>query len=195
MNQNSALDVVTFRSELFTFVTPEEVKVNTGLAANINDDNLVIPIVTATNIRIKPILGDSLFNSLKSHYIAVNYDYNLLPDGSTLPDNINYKQLYIEMFQALCWWSYIESLIGIAIKVEEKGIMYNQSSFSDNGELAGYNQVNNRQKQIAESYTDIFRCYVKETIIDISLKKEQVESATSEYSTFFPNKYNKCNNC
>ena len=94
MNQNSALDVVNKRREQFIFVTPEQVKVATGLAANINDDNLIVPIITASNLRIKPILGTTLFNNLKAHYIASNYNPNALPDGSTLPDNINYKELY-----------------------------------------------------------------------------------------------------
>jgi len=195
MNQNSALDVYTKRSQLFTFVTPEEVKINTGLAANVNDDNIYIPIVTATNIYIKPILGDTLFNNLKTHFIAVNRDPNMLPDGSTLPDNINYKELYEKMYLPLIWWAYIESLINIAVKVEEKGIMYNGSSFSENAELSGYNQVNNRQKSIAENYTDEFKCYVKETILDKTLKDEQQTSGTTEYAIYFPSMSTNCKNC
>ncbi len=195
MNQNSALDVYTKRSQLFTFITPEEVKINTGLAANLNDDNLYIPIITATDIYIKPILGDTLFTNLKNHFIAVNRDPSQLPDGTTLPDNINYKELYEKMFLPLCWWSFIESLIVVAVKVEEKGIMYNGSSFSENAELSGYNQVNNRQKLIAENYTDQFRCYVKETIIDKQLKDEQKNSGTTEYNLFFPITRNTCKDC
>ena len=80
-NQNQALDTVILRSEQFTFVTPQQVKIITGLAPNINDDNLVVPIVTAMNLRLKPILGVTLYNSLKQHYIDANYDANLLPDG------------------------------------------------------------------------------------------------------------------
>jgi len=195
MNQNSALDVYTKRSQLFTFITPEEVKINTGLAANVNDDNLYVPIITATNIYIKPILGDTLFNNLKNHFIAVNRDPNQLPDGSTLPDNINYKELYEKMYLPMIWWSYIESLINIAVKVEEKGIMYNGSSFSENAELSGYNQVNNRQKLIAQTYTDEFKCYVQETIIDKQLKDEQKTSGTTEYAIYLPYSTNTCKDC
>lgn len=195
MQQNSALDVYTQRSQLFTFVTPEQVKINTGLAANVNDDNLYIPIITATDLYIKPILGETLFNNLKNHFIAVNRDPSLLPDGTTLPDNINYKELYDKMFLPLIWWSYIESLINIAVKVEEKGIMYNGSSFSENAELAGYNQINNRQRKIAENYTDFFRCYVKDTILDKQLKDEQKETGTTSYQIFFPKKSNVCKDC
>lgn len=195
MDQNSALDVVTKRRELFTFITPEDVKVNTGIAPNINDDNFYVPIITATNIYIKPILGTTLYNSLVAHYNAVNRDANNLPDGSTLPDNINYKELYNQMYLPLCWWSYIESLIGIAVKVEEKGIMYNGSSFSENAELSGYNQVNNRQKAIAETYTDAFKCYVKEYITDVALKDEQKTSGTTEYAIYFPSQRGSCSDC
>lgn len=186
MNQNSALDVVIKRREQFIFVTPEQVKVATGLAANINDDNLIVPIITATNLRIKPILGTTLFNNLKAHYIASNYNPSALPDGSTLPDNINYKELYFEMYDALCWWSYIESLINIAIKIEEKGIMYNTSENSINGELDGYEKVSSRQTKIAEAYTDAFVAYVTDTIKSVELKKEQIESSTTNFTTYFP---------
>jgi len=186
MNQNSALDVVNKRREQFIFVTPEQVKVATGLAANINDDNLIVPIITASNLRIKPILGTTLFNNLKAHYIASNYNPNALPDGSTLPDNINYKELYFEMYDALCWWSYIESLINIAIKIEEKGIMYNTSENSINGELDGYEKVSSRQTKIAEAYTDLFVTYVTDTIKSVDLKKEQIESSTTNFTTYFP---------
>lgn len=194
MNQNSALDVVTNRSQLFSFITPSELKVTTGLAANINDDSLKIPIITATNLRIKPILGVTLFNSLKAHYIAANYNPNLLPDGSTLPDNINYKELYFEMFHALCWWSYIESLLSIAVKVDEKGIMFNNSDYGVNAELAGYEKVSSRQTKIAESYTDAFVCYVNSTIKIDALKDEQIESSTTNFTTYFPNS-GSCNKC
>lgn len=195
MNQNSALDVTILRSELFTFITPQEVKIYTGLAANVNDDNLFVPITTATNIRIKPLLGDTLFNNLKQHFIDVNKNPDLLPDGTTLPDNINYKELYQQMFLPLCWWSFIESLITIAVKVEEKGIMYNGSTFSENAELTGYNQVNNRQQKIAESYTDILKCWIKENITDKALSDEQKVSGTTQFSTFFPINYRTCNDC
>jgi hypothetical protein len=194
MNQNRALDVVTNRRELFTFITPSELKVTTGLAANINDDSLIIPIITATNLRIKPILGVTLFNSLKAHYIASNYNPNLLPDGSTLPDNINYKELYFEMFHALCWWSFIESLLTIALKVEEKGIMYNSSDYGTNAELVGYEKLSSRQTKIAEGYTDAFVCYVNSTIKILALKDEQVESSTTNFTTYFPSS-GDCNSC
>ena len=194
MNQNSALDVVTKRREQFLFVTPDQVKISTGLAANITNDVLIVPIITATNLRIKPILGITLFNNLKAHYIAANYNPNFLPDGSTLPDNINYKELYFEMFDALCWWSYIEALINIAVKVEEKGIMYNNSDYSTNGELVGYEKVSSRQTKIAEAYTDAFYCYVNDTIKSQDLKNEQIESSTTNFTTYFP-KSNNCNDC
>jgi hypothetical protein len=193
-NQNQALDTVILRSEQFTFVTPQQVKIATGLAANINDDNLIVPIITASNLRMKPILGVTLFNSLKAHYIAANYDPNQLPDGSTLPDNINYKELYFEMYDALCWWSFIESLINIAVKIEEKGIMFNGSDFSTNAELVGYEKVSSRQTKIAEAYTDAFVCYVKDTIKIKELKDEQIESSTTNFTTYFPNTGN-CGNC
>lgn len=196
MQQNSALDVTVKRSQLFTLITPEEVKINTGLQANVNNDSIVIPIVTAMNLYIKPILGDTLFNNLKEHFIIVNRNPNNLPDGTTLPDNINYKELYEKVFLPLCWWSFIESLIVVAVKIDEKGIMFNGASFSENAEAAGYNQINNRQRKIAESYTDELKCYVKETITDKNLKKEQGTAGTTDWGTIFPQTYyNNCKNC
>lgn len=194
-NQNQALDTVILRSEQFTFVTPQQVKIVTGLAPNINDDNLVVPIVTAMNLRLKPILGVTLYNSLKQHYIDANYDANLLPDGSTLPDNINYKELYSELYYMLCWWSFVQALLGIAIKIDEKGIMFNSSDFAVNSELVGYNKVSDSNQKIAEMYTDQLVCYVRTAITDKQLKAGENESGTTQFATFFPNKRNFCENC
>ena len=194
-NQNQALDTVILRSEQFTFVTPQQVKIVTGLAPNINDDNLVVPIVTAMNLRLKPILGTTLYNSLKQHYIDVNYDANNLPDGSTLPDNINYKELYSELYHMLCWWSFVQALLGIAIKIDEKGIMFNSSEHAVNSELVGYNKVSDSNQKIAEMYTDQLVCYVREAITDKQLKAGVEESGTTQFATFFPNKRNFCENC
>ena len=194
-NQNQALDTVTLRSEQFTFVTPQQVKIATGLAPNINDDNLVVPIITAMNLRLKPILGTTLYNSLKQHYIDANYNANALPDGSTLPDNINYKELYSELYNMLCWWSFVQALLGIAIKVDEKGIMFNSSDFATNSELVGYNKVSDNNQKIAEMYTDQLVCYVREAITDKQLKAGENESGTTQFATFFPNKRNFCEGC
>ena len=53
--QNSGLDVIIERSQLFTLITPEEVKINTGMQGNVNNDSIIIPIITATNLYIKPL--------------------------------------------------------------------------------------------------------------------------------------------
>jgi hypothetical protein len=194
-NQNQALDTVILRSEQFTFITPQQVKIVTGLAPNINDDNLVVPIVTAMNLRLKPILGVTLYNNLKQHYIDVNYNADALPDGSTLPDNINYKELYGELYNMLCWWSFVQSLLGIAVKIDEKGIMFNGSDYSVNAEMTGYNKVSDYNQKIAEMYTDQLVCYVRETITDKQLKAGVTESGTTQFATFFPNKRNSCGEC
>lgn len=196
MNQNSSLNVFTQRSQLFTFVTPEQVKVQTGLQPNINNDSIIIPIITATDMYIKPLLGDTLFNNLKGHFITANREPANLPDGSTLPDNVNYKALYEAIYMSLCWWSYIEALIVIAVKVDEAGIMFNNTSFSENAEAAGYTQLTNRQKKIAESYTDQLRCYINDVVITKNLPVEQENTGTTFYSLYMPTDYSKpCSNC
>ena len=195
MNPDDALDIVLERSEQFMLITPNNVKVVAGLAANINNDNLITGIIRATDLRIQPILGDTLYENLKAHYIAVNYVWTNLPDGSTFPDNIDYKTLYSKIYKALCWWSYMDSLLTIAVKTDEKGIMFNNADYSTNGELVAYSEVKAQLTKVAEAYTDILVCYVKSAIIDAELKEEQIESSTTEFSTYFPKKSNGCNNC
>jgi len=168
------LDIINKRRQLFKFVTPEEVKISTGLSANITDDGLNIPIITATDMKIKPIIGDYLYNNLKTLYIAANYDDSLLPDSLTSTDGIDYRELYNQIYQPLCWWSYIESLLTLSVKIEEKGIQYNTSDYSTNGEISAYNQVHNRQRKVAESYTEKLICYVKETFKDNATVSKEV---------------------
>lgn len=190
------LDIVNNRINLFKLVTPQQVIVNTGLQANITGDSINIPIVTAMNLKIKPILGNTLFGKLKQEYIAANYDANLLPDSNTSVDGIDYKELYEKVFLPLCWWSFIEALIYMSVKLDEKGLTYHQADYVSNGEITAYNQVNNRQKKIAENYTEELVCYVKETFKnDTVIAKELGLEGTYSSGIYFwkPNK--KCRYC
>ena len=189
-------NLVVKRSQLFKFTSPEDVKLNTGLVNSISNDALITPIITSQDLNILPVLGSTLYNNLKTHFIAGNYDPENLPDGSTLPDNINYKELYYKMFPALCWWSAVHSLLSISVKVDDKGIMYNNSDYSSNGELPAYNQVNNKMTKIAESYTDNLLEYMKETFANNKdVVKESVPVGRKRFATIYDSDRNYMNNC
>jgi len=184
------------RAGLFKLVEPSDVKLYTGLSNSITEDSLISPIITAQELNIQEVLGDTLYNSLKTHYIAANYNPNNLPDGSTLPDNINYKELYAKLFPALCWWAFVYSLLTISLKVDAKGIMYNNSDYSDNSELAGYNQLNNKTTKIAESYSNILIEYMKNTFKnnkDVTL--ESLPVGRKRFATIYDKDANTFNSC
>lgn len=181
-------NLITDRRSMFKFITPYDVKLVTGLPSSIEDDKLITPIINASLLRLEPILGKTLYAQFKEQFIIANYDPTMLPDGSTLPDNINYKELYQEMYHMLCWWSYIESLIDISLKTSNKGIMYNNSDYADNSGKEGYNQLNNRQKMIAESHTDRFIDYIKNTFkLNKDVVKESVPSGRKYFATIYDN--------
>ena len=189
-------NLVKKRSELFKFVTPETVKLTTGLVNSISEDILIIPIINSQNLNILPVLGATLYNSLKTHFIAANYDPDNLPDGSTLPDNIDYRGLYNQLVPVLCWWSAVHALMVISVKIDDKGIMYNNSDYSSNGELPAYNQVNNKMTKIAESYTDIFLEYMKETFKNNKeVVKESVPVGRKRFATIYDSDRKYMNDC
>lgn len=183
-----SLEIINTRKGLFKFIQPEDVIVNCGVAANINTDNFQIPIQTATNLKIKPTLGDTLFEKLKTAYISANYSKDNLPDSTTSVDGIDYKELYNQIYLPLCWWSFIESLIGISIKVGEKGLLYNNSDYGENGELAAYNQLNNRQQKIAQYYIEELQKYICNTFKnDADVTTENVKSGGFSSGVYFGN--------
>lgn len=188
MQPNNALTVVQRRAVIFKLITPSDVKVYTGMAANINDDNLQIPIQTAQTLKIKKILGETLYGKLRAAYITAGYDRDNLPTALTTTDGIDYQSLYDQIVLPLAWWAYIESIIGLSVKVDEKGVMYNGSDYSENAQKEGYFMVVNRQTKIAEAYTDTLIDYICETFKnDADVSQESIPAGKSGFMTVFPN--------
>ena len=157
----NATNVVQQRQGLFKLVTPQTVKVLTGLNANIQEDTLEIPIQTAQAFRIGGTLGKTLYDKLCAQWVTAAYDRNNLPTAA--PDGVNYQELYDQVVLPLCWWAYVESLVVLAVSIDNKGVMLNTSEYQENAGKDGYYLLINRQQKTAEAYIDRLAEYVCKT--------------------------------
>ena len=188
--------VINRRNDLTLLVTPEDVKTFTNIGQNVNDLNIIPIIFLAQELYIKTVLGEPLYLRLLTEWNAANRVPANLPDGTLGPDTTNYKELYQEFYQALIWWSYTHFIFVNGVKVEEKGVMLNQSDYAENGGLELIRQTENRVRSIAQNYQDAFICYVKETFKDNTEVKENSKSNGTTFSgIYFPNKVKNCKQC
>jgi hypothetical protein len=94
-------NIMNDRSEILTLITPNDVKTLTPIYANVEESQLKPAIYSAEQLYIKGALGETLYKELLEQFTLTQGNPNLLPDGSTLPNNTNYKQLYQELKLAL----------------------------------------------------------------------------------------------
>lgn len=172
-------DLIQARANIFKLIKPFDVLSNCPTMNEVNEDYFQIGIVTSEHLRISPNLGITLYNKLKAEYILANYNRNALPDATTTTDGIDYKELYNQIYLAHCWWSFVESLLNIAIKISNAGIMQNQTDYSENGGQSAYELVINRYRTIAENYTEKlieYVCELKKTdnVVNQEAKKEGI---------------------
>lgn len=183
-------------NDLFRFISPDEMKIYCGIAPNVRNEQLTPQIQLAQDLKLKIALGETLYNDLKEEFILANNNPNNLADGTTNADGVNYKALYFKCFPALVWWSAYYSVNVVAIKIEEKGIMLNDSDYADNAEFDGLKLKEDRIRKVAEEYTEQLYCYLKENFNDDPEFKEESKDEGRRFSgIFFPIKVKKCNNC
>lgn len=190
------LNIINLRNDIVTLITPTNIKTYCGVAANIQDSNFIPSIIIATDLKIKPNLGVTLFNKLMVEFIAVNANPANLPiSGST--DGVNYFELYEQIFKPLIWWAYTDSIAPIAIKVEEKGVQFPNSDYSENAGIAAMREIENRTRKNAEYYTEQLLCYIKNTFKDDADVVDEAQDEGSFFSgIFFPKDFTKsCSSC
>ena len=182
--------------DVFRFINPDEVKVYCGVGANVRDAQIIAQIQLAQSLKLEIALGSTLYNDLKNEFILANGNPNQLADGTTNADGINYKELYFKCFPCLVWWTAFYSINVIAVKVEEKGIMYNNSDYAENSEIDGFKLKEDRVRKVAEEYTEALYCYLKDTFKDDEEFKEESKDEGRRFSgMYFPVKVGKCRGC
>lgn len=184
------------RNDIFTLITVEDVKTYTPLRANVEPSQLKSSIFNAELLYIKNALGKTLYDELVNEFVAVQGNPNLLPDGSTLPNATNYKELYQQMKLALIWYSYYMIIPVLGIKLTEKGVEYQNSDFSDNGELKAINELESRALIVAKQHLDNLTCYIDKTFTS---KRNEIVQESNNLSTtsqfiYIP-KSHRCKSC
>lgn len=183
-------------NDLFRFISPDEVKVYCGVSNNVRNEVITPQIQLAQNLKLKIALGDTLYEKLKAEFITANYNPNNLPDSLTSLDGVDYKQLYQECFPSLVWWTAYYSMNVIAIKIEEKGIMANNSDYAENTEFDGLKLKEDRVRKVAEEYTEQLYCYLNENFKDDKDFTDESEDEGRRFSgMYFPTKPTKCKDC
>jgi hypothetical protein len=100
-NNQHSTNILNRRNSINTLITVEDLITYTQIHANTEQSQFKPYILLAQERYIKPLLGNTLYEELVNEFVAVQGNPNNLPDGSTLPNATNYKQLYKEMFQCL----------------------------------------------------------------------------------------------
>ena len=190
------VNTITNRQAIRTLVQPSDVKLYVPLGTNIVDVTLTPHIITATDTVINPIVGKRLFDRFMAELIAANYITADLPDSTQSVDAVDYKELYQQMYLPLIWHSALHSLPFIAVKMTEKGIMLNNSDYSDNGGIVALNEMKFTIRKTAELYTEQLQCYIKDTFKeDKDVMSEHKDEGGFFSGIHFQRRVKSCDSC
>lgn len=183
-------------NDLFRFISPDEVKVYCGFAPNVRNEQITAQIQLAQSLKLEIALGTTLYNELKDEFILANGNPNNLRDNTMTPNGVDYKALYFKCFPVLIWWTAFYSLNVVAMKIEEKGVMWNDSDYADNASLDGMRFKEDRIRKTAEEYTEQLYCYLNANFKEDEEFKEESKDEGRRFSgIYFPNKPKSCNKC
>lgn len=169
------VQIITNREDFRPLVTPTDVKTYCPMSANIHDVELIPSIMRAEELVIAEVLSIPLYNKLRDEWVLANYNPANIRDNTQSPDGVNYKELYQQVLKPLVWHSFARFVPEIAIKVTEKGIMLNNSDYSENGALPLLKELEHRYRTEAGTYTERLLSYVKETFRDDTTIKPKDE--------------------
>lgn len=183
-------------NDLFRFIDADEMKVYCGVGQGVREEALLPQIQLAQNLKLKVMLGPTLYEELKADFIFANGNPNNMNDGTLNANGVNYKALYFQCFPVLVWWSAFYSVNVVAVRFEEKGLMANSSDYGDNTEFAGLKLKEDRIRKVAEEYTEALYCYLNDNFKDDAEFKEESKDEGRRFSgIYFPIKVNSCKNC
>ena len=189
------LQTIQDRLNIPILINTQDILTLCGISANVQETNLIPSILIATDTYIKPTLGKTLYDSLMVEWIAALKNPNNLPDG-TLAPFIDYKTLYIDYVRpSLAWWAYTDFIPVNGLKVEEKGVMLNDSDYGTNAGVEGINKIETRARKNAENYTERLHCYLKETFKDNVDFNKQTEPEGKFFSGIFFPQSKSCSTC
>jgi len=188
------LQTIQDRQNIDVLIPTQDILTYCGISANIQETNLIPSILIATDTYIKPTLGETLYDNLMAEYILALKNPNNLPDG-TLAPFIDYKTLYKKVRPALAWWSYTDFIPANGIKVEEKGVMLNDSDYGTNAGIDGLRLIETRARKNAENYTEVLHCYLKETFKTNTDFQEETKPEGKHFSGIFFPQTKGCSNC
>jgi len=182
------LDIINNRNALILLVTPAELKTLCGIAANVQSSNLIPSINLTQDMRIKEILGETLYDNLMIEWSLA------LQNAANLPiAPINYLALYNKVKPVLIWFSYCYFIPTNGFKVEEKGVMLNDSDFSSNAGVEGIRMMESRARKVGEFYAEELQKYLKENFQDnIDYNEEGKKNDSKFFSGIF---FSRTNNC
>ena len=181
---NINTEIINARKSKVLLVYPEKILEITTVGTNIQATNLVPHIEAMQDLKIKKILGRTLYNELFDAYVAANQIPDDIDDGS-LTGGINYKELYYEIVKPLIWWSYTDFIVENHYKVVEKGVQLNYSDYGDNSAKDGVQLIEGRIKTKAQIYTEELQKYLN----DLFKNDETFEEESQEEGGYFDNIY------
>lgn len=135
-------------------ITNKDIIKFTALNGNIDVDKFMQFIKIAQDVHIQRILGTRLLNRIKSD--IENDAYN----GLVLGDNDYYDLLIIYIKPMLIHWSMVEYLPFSAYTIANKGVFKHSSENSVNVEKNEVDFITEKQRSIAENYTQRFVDYI-----------------------------------
>lgn len=126
-------------------VTANELKRNSNIHGNVDDDKLVQYIKVAQETQIQNYLGTNLYNKIQSLLIADTMDD---------PENTNYKILWTTWVKpALIWYAQEAFLPFAMFQITNGGVFKHRSETGDNITLEELRSMLDRARSNAEFYT------------------------------------------
>lgn len=158
-------DIIAQKEALITFIEPLYVKVHTTVSPNLNDGVIKTSIWQAQNQYTKSVLGLELYNKLLDLWITANKIPQNLPDAGQSIDGNDYRALYFACLDSLCWFSYYNIILNTGVKIDEKGVMTNNSDYSENGGIELIAMMQRNIKNIASEHQETLRRYILDNVV------------------------------
>lgn len=164
---NQPTNRISDRNDILTFIEASDIKKYCNVYNNIEDSQFKPIIETVQELYFMPMLGKTLYSEMMTEWVAAGKNPNNLPDGTTLPNSTNYKELYEEIYKPLIYYSYYHSLLNISVKVSEKGIFFANDENAENGGVTALQMLEKRAKDTAVNYMRKLEQYICDTFRNV----------------------------
>jgi hypothetical protein len=141
-------------------ITADEVKQLTTIEQNLSNDILFPQIEVAQLNHIKPVLGDTLYEALKTN-----------------PSQ--YSELYDKIKRPLAFWVFYESAVFLWLRMTNKGLMKRTSEYAENVSSEDFKFFRNEIREYAKEHTNILIQYLEKSNL-VGYKKQVSGSPTQK---------------